>query len=172
MRKDELNPNGGKERTPSATGLTPQGRKEQTTKLVEAKIHALSEALKSRAKDRFHGLPKSVQAFLEWHGEGDEEPLKVIPRPTLNSRKDLKEKVQKILQERKNTPEEDVAKQEARIKELEHQIKGLASANHEMHLEIGRLETELSLRDKKIEKLESSLVSSSSNVSRITRGKR
>jgi chromosome segregation ATPase len=172
MRKDELNPNGGKELTPSATSLTPQGRKEQTTKLVEAKIHALSNALKSRARDRFHGLPRSLQAFLEWPGEGDEEPLKVIPRPTLNSRKDLKEKVQKILQERKNTPEEDVAKHEARIKELERQIKGLASANHEMHLEIGRLETELSLRDKKIEKLESSLVLSSSNVSRITRGKR
>lgn len=172
MCKEELNSDGGKEQTPSATGLTPQGRKEQTTELVKAKIDALGDALKSRVKDRFHGLPKSLQAFLEWHGEGDEEPLKVIPRPTINSRKDLKEKVQKILQERNNTPEEDVAKHKAEIKELEYQIKGLARANHEMHLEVDRLKTELSLRDTKIEKLESSLVSTSSNVSSITRGKR
>ena len=118
MCKEDLGPDDGNHQIPSATGLTPQERKEQTTKLVEAKINALSDALKSRVKDRFHGLPKSLQAFLEWHGEGDNEPLKVIPRPTLNSRKDLKEKVQKVLQERKNTPEEDVAKHETRIKQL------------------------------------------------------
>lgn len=171
MPKEELNPVEGKRQTPSASSQTPEARKKQTTQLVQTKINALRVALKSRSKDRFHGLPKNLQAFLDWHGEGDETPLKVIPRPTLNSRKDLKDEVQKILQARKNTPEEDVAKQEARIKELEKQIKGLASANHEMHLEVSRLETEITLRENKIEKLEASLVKSSSNVSSI-RGKR
>ena len=171
MPKEELNPIEGKPETPSSSSQTPEARKKQTTKLVEAKVQALRDALKSRSKDRFHGLPKSLQSFLDWRGEGDEEPLSVIPRPTLNSRKDLKDNVQKVLRERKNTPEEDVAKLEARIKQLEREIKGLASANHEMHLEVYRLETELALREKKIEKLEESLVKTSSDVSSIE-GKR
>lgn len=171
MANEELNPVEEIRQTSSASSQTPEARKKQTTELVQAKINALRAALKSRSKDRFHGLPKTLQAFLVWHGEGDETPLKVIPRPTINSRKDLKDEVQKILQARKNTPEEDVANQATRIKELEKQIKGLASANHEMHLEVSRLETEITLRENKIEKLEASLVKSSSNVSSI-RGKR
>lgn len=171
MPDEERNPVEGKPEAPSSSSQTPEARKKQTTDLVEAKIKALRAALNSRSKDRFHGLPKNLQAFLDWRGEGDEEPLSVIPRPTINSRKDLKKDVQKVLQERKNTPEEDVAKHEARIKQLEHEMKGLASANHEMHLEVSRLETELTLRENKIEKLEASLVKSSSNVSNI-KGKR
>lgn len=173
MCKEELNPDDANGQTVSATGLNPEEKKKQTTTLVEAKINALRDALKNRAKDRFHGLPKTIQAFLEWHGDDDEKRRTAIPpRSTLNSRVDLKEKVQKVLEERKNTPEEDVAKHQARIKELEHQHKGLASANHEMHLEVGRLTTELSLRDAKIQKLESSLLKSSPNVASITKGKR
>lgn len=133
----------------SEKGLTPAERKEQTTKRVNDKIAALRQALKNRSRDRFSGLPKTITAFLEWSGEG-EKPLHEINRQTLNSREDLKLEVQKVLKERKDTPEEDIAKQEARIKLLEQQVKGLASANHEMHLEVDRLKRELSLRDTKI----------------------
>ena len=171
MPEEELNPVEGKKEASSSSSQAPEARKNQTTQKVEAKIQALRAALENRSKDRLHGLPKTLQAFLNWHGEGHKEPLSVIPRPTLNSREDLKEEVQKVLQERKNAPEEDVAKQGARIKELERQIKGLASANHEIHLEVSRLETEITIRENKIAKLEASLVKSSSNVSSI-RGKR
>lgn len=147
--------------------LSPAERKKQTTNRVNAKIAAFQRALESRSKDRFHGLPKSLEAFNAWRGEGNEESLGEIHRQTLNSRKELKEKVQEILEERKNTPEEDVAKKEARIKELENQIKGLASANHEKNLEIDRLNADLSLRGSKIEKLEAALAKPSLKVRNI-----
>lgn len=122
MPKEELNPVEGKGDTPSSSNQPPEARKKQTTQLVETKIKALRAALKSRSKDRFYGLPKNLQAFLDWRGEGDEEPLSLIPRPTLNSRKDLKENVQKVLQERKNTPEEDVARHESNNKSMRSKV--------------------------------------------------
>ncbi len=145
-------------------GLSPAERKKQTTKSVNKKIKALRQTLKNRRKDRFHGLPKTLTAFHVWRGEGNEESLSEIHPQTLNSRKDLKVEVLELLGERKNVPEDEAVEKDTRIKELEKHIKGLARENHEKNLEIDRLNADLSLRESKIEKLESTLAKLDSKV--------
>jgi len=148
-------------------GLPPAERKEQTTNRINKKITALSQALTNRRKDRFHGLPKTFAAFHVWRGEGNEESLSEIHRQTLNSREDLKDEVRTLIAERKNVPEEESSAKDQHIKELEKCIEGLAGENHEMKLEIDRLRDDLSLRESRINKLESNMTKTKSTVSKI-----
>jgi hypothetical protein len=135
-------------------GSSSSVRKDRTTTDVENKIAAVRQAIEDRLKDRFHGLPKSLAAFEKWRGEGHKEPLSRVPVQTLNTRKDLKVEVRKVIEERKNAPLEKPVENHPRIKELEIYIQGLASKNHEQELEIERLKADLLLREDKPKKFE------------------
>tara|TARA_R110000796_G_scaffold252646_1_gene390354 strand:- start:61010 stop:61495 length:486 start_codon:yes stop_codon:yes gene_type:complete len=131
--------------------LTPAERKQQTTEAVDNKVNAMFVAIKHREKDRYYGLPKSIETFAKWSGESSGNPLKALSRQTIESRPDLKVKVREVLDMRK--PDVQHAKSsedKVKIKRLEEQIKGLASENHLLHLELSSLQRDLSLRESKI----------------------
>ena len=124
-------------------GLTPQQKKQRTTDRVEAKLKAMREAMENRRKDPFYGLPKSVEEFAQWQGEGVGD-LAAMSRQTIESRPDLKTEVREILDNRKaKTPEAKVADKDKTISELKQQIKGLASENHELNLKVEALNRDL-----------------------------
>jgi hypothetical protein len=134
--------------------LTPAERKQQTTEAVNNKVNAMFVAIKHREKDRYYGLPKSIESFAKWSGESSVSPLKALSRQTIESRPDLKVKVREVLDMRKpDVPHAKYSEDKEKIKWLEEQIKGLASENHQLHLELSSLQRDLSLRESKIKLL-------------------